>query len=472
MYRSFAATSASNAFHTARLQKQADVSGAMFNLKEQANKGSGDLTDKTNVYNEMARRHVLDMQYKPTPWISTASHLTFVHKLALTPGFVLMQMAQGPMLTLPMLAARHGVIQSGRAMARALADTGSLMKASVIESRNERGGAAGILRYALNIDKHVERMPGERDMLRRLFNNGQIDIGLPNDLMEAAHGAINPKMRTALRVLSWAPQQVEISNRVTAALAAYRMESAKAKAKGTEALQAKTEALAYAERVVDNTHFDYNPSSRAYHMRPGATLGSAAKLIFQFKNYQQGIIYLMLHNFKQAFLRPGLTAEEKSEGRRTLLGLLTTHSLMTGLSGLPIAFPLGMMAKLVVASGLYGALGGDDEDRKLGLSFNYENELRDFLTDHFGHDAATAMSKGILSLIGIDLSKKLGVGDVFDPFAYMRTPATGSGRGYVAEGMLTLLGPTAGILADAADGVNLMMQGNLLKGFEKACPTG
>jgi hypothetical protein len=170
--------------------------------------------------------------------------------------------------------------------------------------------------------------------------------------------------------------------------------------------------------------------------------------------------YLLLHNFKDAFMRPGISRAEKAEARKTLWGLMVSHTLMTGTLGLPVAFPLGMLAKLFAF-----VLGSS----AIGIDFDPEDEWRNYLTDIFGPDVARAIAKGLPAAMGIDLSKKLGVGDVFDPFAYMR-PTEGGGRGWIAEGLLTMAGPSAGVLADGAEGINLMAQGKLAKGAEKMMP--
>jgi hypothetical protein len=61
-------------------------------------------------------------------------------------------------------------------------------------------------------------------------------------------------------------------------------------------------AINYAQKVIDETHLDYSPENAPYWMRPGVVPG--AKVLFQFKKYQQGMIYLLARNTVKAFSVP------------------------------------------------------------------------------------------------------------------------------------------------------------------------
>ncbi|MGS7337819.1 hypothetical protein, partial [Enterobacter kobei] len=88
--------------------------------------------------------------------------------------------------------------------------------------------------------------------------------------------------------MNFMPRQTEIVNRVATALAAYRLERKAAAA--TPALSWEPKARAYAERMVVDSHLDYTPENAPRLMR-AESLGGLGRLVWQFKKYQQGMIY-------------------------------------------------------------------------------------------------------------------------------------------------------------------------------------
>jgi hypothetical protein len=102
-----------------------------------------------------------------------------------------------------------------------------------------------------------------------------------------------------------------------------------------------------------------------------------------------------------------------------------------------------------------------------------ENKTKDFeayLREHLG-PAGLLLTKGMPAALGVDMSAKLGMGNVMSiaPFSDIDLS---SKSGY-EKALVGLSGPFAGgMLPNMADGIGMLAQGDYYKGLEKFMPTG
>jgi len=429
MKRNMAQSMMTDSFYLSRLKHMDDVMGTLNAVRTEARE-SGD-AHLQEVGEELARRQAKSMEFVDTPLQDKASAWTYFATLGASPGFLLSNMLQPFMVSAPMLMARHS--GSISAMGKAWAEVAALTKSSL--GTNKRGE----IRYT-----DAPFTPGEKVMLDALKAQRLITTTLTHDLTTIADGGKAAKW--AQRVA--APgHYIEVLNRMSTALAAYRLELAKT---GNEAM-----AQSYAERVLADTHFDYSTENSPYWMKPGAV--PVGKLLFQFKKYQAAMIALYAKNISHAL--KGETPEVRREARRTLLGLFATTGAMAGSFGLP-----GMGAVMMVANLIAKAFGDDDDE-----PFDAEVEYRNWLVDVVGDKTvADVLVKGLPTLLGADLSKKIGSGDLIP------NPDVGNSknsRDAYKELLASSAGPfLGGILPRWFDGVDFMMKGDVTRAAESFLP--
>jgi hypothetical protein len=247
------------------------------------------------------------------------------------------------------------------------------------------------------------------------------------------------------RKLRGMQQRVEAINRVTTAIAAYRMELARNGGNHAAATE-------YASKVIRVTHGDYSAFNSPRYFTPGGGL-PAAKVITQFRKFQIIQASLIVRLFNNAFTGEA-SSEERAIARKALFFTLGHTAAVGGMYGLPGASTLAwLVAKL---------LGDPDEPD------NDEVKLRRLIGNE---DLADLVLKGAPAYFGVDLSGKLGMGNAFSVMPYANI--TGMNRDSFEKGLLALTGPfVGGLLPRFADGVEQIGRGNWYRGLEQMVPSG
>ena len=435
MQRNIAASMLKDSFYLSRMEHMDELNAALNSVRTEADdmarRGAPDAVKLQEVAAELERRQTASMQYTETPLQDFASAVSYVYFLGVSPGFLFANMMQPFMISAPMLAARHGA-RTFRAMGRAYADVAAMVTKSL---KGNWRGELDIERSDLKAD--------EKAMLHHLLQQRLLSVTLTHDLAATSEGKTGSRFMRAIGLPS---HHVEVMNRVGTALAAYRMELARNGGNTAE-------AMAYAQKVLADTHFDYSTENAPYFMKPGVV--PLGKLLFQFKKYQAGMISLYT-KIISASLR-GESKEVRNEAKLNLLGLLATHSLVAGALGLP-----GIGTLMFLANTIQKAFGDDEP-------WDAETALRNWLRDQLGKDAGAAVAKGLPTLAGVDLSAKLGAGNMLSIAPMMRDADTG--RGLYTELLLSLAGPTlGGLFPRFADGAQFMHEGQFGRAAESFMP--
>lgn len=434
MLRAFSKVAQTDAHYLSRLQHMDDLLSNLTQMERVAKEGG---LKAQEVYNEVARRHVEGMTYTDNPTANLLSATSFVFQLSINPGFLLSNLSQPWMLSMPMMAARHGMFQSNSSLAKAFGEVGKTVKTAIKENKS----------FFFEIDKS-KFSKGEQAMFERGQREGLMDYTLETDLSAISQMDSNDKdsakgkMVRFNRMMSIVPHQLEVINRVTTALAAYRMELKKT---GSD-----TAASDYAMKILDKTHFDYSSTNAPSFLKPGF-IGGWGKVLFQYRKYQLGAFSLIANQWKEA-------TNGSTEAKRALLGLFTMHGLMAGALGMPLAG-----SAVFIANMLNKVFGDDDQPWDAEVAF------RNWLADTLGVEEGSVAAKGLPMLAGMDVSQKVGLGSIAAPIQVMR--GNKKGRDFWAEVLMAGLGPTLGGLAPQfADGIKLIGQGDTLKGSEKMLP--
>lgn len=384
--------------------------------------------DLQEVHNELARRYAASVKYVETPVQDAMAGAAYVYRLGVSPGYLLANMLQPTTVSIPMLFSRHGaksVTEFGKALGQTWKIVGKSLKAA----------------YNGEIDyKNAGLSSDEVAMLDEMLKQRLLNVTLVADLARTADGQPTSKFASMMAKPS---HFVEVINRMSTALAAYRMEKAKS---GNDL------AVKYAQRVLVDTHFDYSTENAPYWMKPGTVPFN--KVAFQFKKYQLGMISMFV---KVAAAMAKGDKVAKAEARKQLMGVLVSHFAIGGVLGLPAAGTLASLATLIGQ-----AFGDDDEPWDARIA------LRNWAYDNFGKETGDVLAKGLPTLLGADLSQKAGLGDLLNPTPTLRSDKDGRELGM--EILATAMGPAVGLGLDMFEGMSYFAKGDFLKGTEKMIP--
>lgn len=433
MLRAFAAAGRQNAFYTARLMYSKAAAETMQEMKAEV-KGDVDLM---HVHREMEQRAALNLQFHDTPVQDALGRIGHLWFLAASPTYLFMNSLQPWLVSAPVLAGKFGLPNTTRHLARATREALLVLK----DARFKDG------KWSPWEGIHEDSIPGasvseDRKALRELMKRGVVDEGLQSEMAAFSEGRTGT-LTTFMRGMGWFSQQVELVNRVATALAAFRL----ARESGMEYDAAVQEAY----RVTVNTQMDYSQENTARVMRTGGGV-PLAKLVFQFRRYQQAMLYLLGDNIKKL----GSKGERKAAAA-TLAYLALGAGMSAGVLGLPF------MGSALMAANL---LRDDDDD-----DGDAQTALRNALTDLTGDKAvALVLAKGLPAMFGVDLSQRVGLGNVGQLFPRLEMSGK-TGKENMGELAVNAAGPVIGGLGtQLLDAWSLFGQGDFAKGTERMLP--
>ena len=360
-------------------------------------------------------------------WANRLTSLGFTWYLGLTPAAAAVNLTQLPIVTMPVLGARHGMGKSASALTAAMKD--------YLPTTFNKGRRANLER---------ERNGDMGRMLKELEESGAISRTLSMSLMGMSdtntvvpHGT----MDRAMNVIGGMFHGAEVMNREVTAIAAYRL----ARDAG-DSHEAATQA---AYDAIFESHFDYSSSNRAEFMR-----GNVARVILLFKQYSQNMTYFLVRNFQQSFR--GASKEERRAAATKLMGTLSMTAAFSGTMGLPLVGAVMTAGRL-----LEGLFGDDDEP------WDIEAAYRKWLNDNLGTTAGNIVARGgINELTGADIATRTSLQEL-----WVRRPDRElEGRALAQHYLGEALGPVVGIATDWVTAAQYFAEGRFQRGIERALP--
>jgi hypothetical protein len=424
MLRSFAAQGRADANFVASVEYNPQIQDAIQAMRKEENQGSGDLNRKSEILNEITRRYESSLDATPTPTINKITRLSSIYYLATSPAYYLQNLTQPWMMSVPAMAGRHNYGKVSAALFAAYGQLGGVMKSA---------------RYDQQFD--FDKVPADvRDAIQELANRGKIDIGLETELGEFkidGDGKFSKGWNKVDKFLRISVQKVEALNRLSTAMAAYRLELAET--------GDKEKAINYADRILTETHGDYSSFNA-----PRAFNNPIGKVALQFRKFQ----LIQLTYYAKLLKDAGFDSKEKRAATKALVYSLGHTGLLAGAMGLP-----GYSA----IAWAIGALFGDDDD-----PLDVTAELRKFIGDEA---TANLIMRGAPTLTGVDISGKVGAGNMLSIMPFSQADLTT--KAGVVEAAGTLLGGApVGMVARVADGLGQMLSGEWYKGMEQVLPKG
>ena len=384
---------------------------------------TGDTARKSEIKIELIKRYLGSLEYQPTPWVQGLTNFSSKYFLATSPGYYLQNLTQPFMMSLPAMAGAHDYTKAGKELYKAYSELGPIMKAT------------NLFDQQFDFDK----VPSDvKAAIQQLVKEGKIDIGLATEISEYKVDADSKLTNAAAKInkgMRLAVQKAEAINRLSTAMAAYRLEIAAGKS--------QQEATEYAGRILTETHGDYTSFNA-----PRIFNNSFGKIALQFRKFQLIQLSFFAKLFRDAFTNP----KERRAAFKTLGYTLGHTAAFAGVMGMP-----GYAAISATAAFF------SDEDEPYDLT----QELRQML----GRDWADLVMRGTPTLVDMDLSGKIGYGNMLSimPFSNADLNTT-AGR---AEALGTLVGGASlGMTTRVLDGLGLMVSGDWYKGIERTLPKG
>lgn len=377
-----------------RLQEQLESANAIRSANKQ--------NYVSDAVSELRQSH--DALMKPNShWVaSTLNSLGFTWFLGLTPAAAIVNLTQTPTVALPLAGAKYGFSNVAKEMSKATK-----------QFFTKGNGKLSI--------ENSDLSENEQAAFREWYASGLLDRTLAHDLAGMAESGIDNGTfkHKFMNVVSFSFHHAERLNREVTALSVYRA----ARKKGESHNQAVTSAA----NMTWKSHFDYTSSNRARFMR-----GNVLRVVTQFKQYSQGITYLLVKTGLDWF--KGDTPEVRAEARKALLGIVGMQTSIAGAFGLPV---MGII--LGAAQALEGVIGDDDDPRDV------KAEIRTLLNDWVGKDATHALTKGLIdAYTPWSVHGRLGMQDL-----WLRTSDRElEGRDAAYDLLKAILGPQATILIE------------------------
>lgn len=376
-----------------------------------------DAIDADKLIGEIEKRHAFVMNPKGGTAAQVVTTAAFLYSLGANPAHLFLNATQTVMLGVPVLGSRYGFKRTAAALGRAVADftqgKGHLDKAN------------------LSAD--------DRKAFNAFMDSGLIDKTQAHDLAGVGETGVeySAVRQKVMNKIGWFFHQSERLNREVTAMAAYRL--ARADGKNHET------AVAQAINHTYTIHFDYSAASRARFMQ-----GDTAKALLVFRNFQVNMLYRLFRDINDS-LR-GESPQVKREARKQLGAMMGMYGLFAGTMGMPF-YGLAM-----ALAGL-----GDDDDDPVTAEQQFVNGTVEFL----GPTAASVLLRGLPgTAFDIDLTERIGM-----PNLWFRSPQQEmEGRDSYYYWMEQLLGAGVGPVKGTIDGFNLIMEGQIQRGLERAMP--
>jgi hypothetical protein len=424
MLQSFTLQGRADANFLAAVQYNDRTQEALQKMRKQAKQG-GNRTRKSELLNELNARYIQSLEYEPNQMVQKLNRLTSMYFLSTSPGYYLQNFTQPWMMSLPVMAARHGYPKTAGAIYNAYFDLKDVMKSAKL--------------FDQQFD--FSKVPNDiKDVIETLVNRSEIDIGISTEMGEftiEGQGPVTDTWNKVDKGLRLAVQKVEAINRLTTAIAAYRLELEKT---GNRDL-----AVDYASSIINDTHGDYSAfnAPRMFNTNVG-------KVALQFRKFQLIQLGLLAKLIKNSFEK----GPEQQVARKALGYILAQTAVLTGVMGMPGA--------AAIAWALEGLLGDEDEP------YDIKGQIRDAIGNN---DIANIVLYGSPNLAGVNLSGKIGMGNALSVMPFTEIKDLNGEKTYQIIGTL-LGGPAGGMAARMADGMSYIAAGDEYKGLELMLPKG
>ncbi|MFZ5526416.1 MAG: PLxRFG domain-containing protein [Pseudomonadota bacterium] len=400
--------------------------------------GGPDMTTSQAVANHLLEKATTMTRGRAdSPTLKALGRLAHVAYLGMSPAYWATNLAQVPTLTFPELAGRYGEAKAAKAITRASKAASHAFKLMADHLSSGRG-------TGLDLDGLKDVSADERAALRYLADHGMLDITQNVDLLAVAEGEA-PWKRTALEYITAGAHYTELFNRMVTGLASYRLASA--------AGDSHSASMEAALRSVSRTQFNYADWNKPRYFQTTGPLGQLARPLLMFQQYAQNTLYWWGSNVRRAVQNkaPG----DRREATKAMLLAGVGLTVLGGAAALPLAGTVHLMTNLVAQ-----AMADDP-------GYDVERELQQALQDMGASPrTATALLRGSFTLAGVDLSQRIGQGDLLPGLTKQAKDRIDLARDPSTAWAASLLGPTGSLMLSFAKAFEAAQDGDMLTALE------
>ena len=463
--RAFSENTFHGAYALARLKFAPDFEGAIDAMKKREKDLSGekDAEKRSELLREVeSRQTYIDNPTDTNFFTNMAGTIGFTWFLT-APASAITNLAQNVTVAFPILSAKFG--------------TGAAMKEMSVAYKQFISSAKRGEETIFDIQRSLEQLyqdtksPAHKRELKAitaLLDNGTLSRTQTMDLAQLADkpSMTGTRFHSTMKFVGALFHGAEVMNRTTTALAAFRLSYDKHKSLGES--EAFDRAVKDARDIVRKAHFDYTASNK-----PPIMQGKAARVLFMFKQYGQHMAYMMLRetqlygkyliNKYRGTPMQKEAIERAKEARDTMIGILCTTGMFSGVFGLP--YPLYVMT-ITIANAMFG----DEEDEV----FDAETRFKLWLTDTLGAGPADIIAKGPISyLTGADVSDRISLnGLIFRDFGRLG-PRQAKDQDQIAatqQFLVEITGPMGSLAMNIGQGIESFNNGQVYRGIERMVP--
>ena len=445
---------AGTAVEPQRRASMQQIRAAQFALQTDPNV-SLDEKNKMGIIADSFRQREIDLQDIPqTPGLSMLRSLGHAFYLGMSPAYTLLSMSQLGALAWPEFTKRHGAVKAFNAMVKVTPTAFKVIRGAVTMGFKARGlkGAADAV-----ITSDVLRAMGlsaeDTTFLVEMMGTGKLDIGnATRNLARLAEGEIegpnSVRASEIIRLATATSYMSEIFTRLVVALAAKELHGN------------KPGAIPYAVSVLDNAMFNFGYSNLAPATGKRGVFSVFTPVVFQFHQYQfQALGKLYREIYRAVGLDKSGTVDAQAQRRKEAQVFLKAHvaamTLLAGTMGLPF-----MTVAARVGDMLCEMFSDQPCDTKASL--------RNFTADIVGPDVEPLISRGVLRVLGGDISSRAGEGDLFPWSGFLADRRTLTEK--LKSPLISVSGATGGMFSSIIEGMGLMADGDWLGGVQKAMP--
>ena len=441
MVRSFLSHARAEANLIAQMEHGSDISAALVEAKQESRADPEHLGE---IYNLIVSHYSEMVNGKETPIQNVVAAVNTVWMLTSSVGYHFTNATQPTMVSLPVLAATFGDYVGTWKQLAPMFGVGYQIARDIVTFQEQNGK---FLHRQAEVD--MSKVPPEYlALMAALQERKLLDVGLEQDLAEftrlnTGSDVLNKASESASNVthrLYQVARVVEMYNRVATAVAAHDM----ALKKPDKIKHLGMSTVEFAIKIVQDTQGNFD------QMDAPLVIKKLPKLTVQYRKYQVMMGWAYANAFKQAF--KGQSKEEKAVGAKTIGYLLMHAGIFGGVRGLPF---IG----LVAATFAMFSDGEEPEDIERIIHKYVDNE-----------DLANLISRGLPSILGIDMSTKLSQDKIFHPAPYIDFDLSQEGLRDAGFGMV--LGPTASTASNFVRSFEYAEVGNTYRAIEYALPKG
>lgn len=303
------------------------------------------------------------------------------------------------------------------------------------------------------MDRNKDLTDAERIAYDRFTADGLIDITAAYDqsgLAAAPTEAYTGKSRRVMEALTGLFHNAERFNREIMAMSTFRAALA-ARKDYKDQNQAIEEAIAEAKDVTHRSMFDYSTQNKPrYFQHP------VARVVLQFKQFPQQMTFFLVRNMVNMF--KGQSPEIRREARARFVGTMGMAGIFSGVTGL-----WGFSTVAAIVNAVVNGMGDEDEEKE---PFDFELEFANWAVETFGDNIGTMITRGIGNAAGVDIASRVKLDDM-----WFRDGRKNQDEAEALQGMIIeLLGPTVGLMVNAAEAAKLWNEGHGDRAIETIAP--